>query len=196
MRPMSGKPPSKSPEALWAELEALPPGIKGEIIGGTLYTQPRPLALHQHVRTLIGADLLGGYQRGRGGPGGWRILAEPGVRILPHEEFSPDIAGWRKERLPRIPDGAITLVPDWICEVQSKGTRAYDIEVKRAFYASIGVGWLWYVDPKPRTLYVSRLENGRWVEMGMWTGRHTVKAMPFDEVTLDLAEWWDDEGEE
>jgi Uma2 family endonuclease len=192
---MVAKLSSASPDALWAELEALPEGVKGEIIHGTLYTQPRPLPRHQNVGTLIVTDLVGGYQRGRGGPGGWLILAEPGIRIAPKEEFSPDVAGWRKERLPRIPDKPITLVPDWICEVQSKGTRRYDVQTKRSFYAEIGVGWLWYIDPDTRSLVVSRLERGRWLEEGIWSGANKIHAPPFEAVELDLAEWWGDEDE-
>ena len=192
---MVAKTSSAMPEALWAELEALPEGIKGEIIHDTLYAQPRPFSRHQDIAGAITSDVRGAYQRGRGGPGGWWIIVEPGVRIAPKEEFSPDVAGWRKERLPRIPDKAITLVPDWICEIQSKGTRRYDIQVKRAFYREIGVGWLWYVDPDTRSLVVSRLERGRWLEEGIWSGANTVKAPPFEAVEIDLAEWWGDEDE-
>src|SRR5437016_6249099 len=125
--------PSATPEALWAELEALPEAVKGEIIKGTLYTQPRPLPRHQNIGAAIGGDLRGAYQRGRDGPGGWWILPEPGIRLTPTEEFSPDVAGWRKERLPTIPERAIAIAPDWLCEVQSKGTRRYDLQTKRLF---------------------------------------------------------------
>jgi Uma2 family endonuclease len=184
---------SSSPEVLWAELEALPKGVKGEIIKGTLYTQPKPLPRHQNIEGAIGSDLRNAYQRGRGGPGGWLILIEPGIRIVSTEEFSPDVAGWRKERLPTIPKRPITLAPDWLCEVQSKSTSRYDLQTKRPFYAEIGVGWLWYVDPEHQTLSVSRLERGRWVEMGIWSGADKVKAPPFEAVELDLAEWWGEE---
>ncbi len=76
-----------------ADLEALPPGVKGEILKGVLYTQPRPRAR-------------------------------------------------------------------------------------------------WYVDLEARTLTVSRLEGGRWSELGVYGNDDKVRAAPFEAVEIDLAEWW------
>ena len=37
----------------------------------------------------------------------------------------PDLAGWRRERKPELPDTAyFTLAPDRVCEVLSASTRA------------------------------------------------------------------------
>jgi Uma2 family endonuclease len=37
----------------------------------------------------------------------------------------PDLAGWRRERLPHLPKAAFfSLAPDWICEVLSPSTAA------------------------------------------------------------------------
>src|ERR1019366_5222523 len=95
-------------------------------------------------------DLTSPYQPGRGGPGGWWILPEPGIAMPGSREFSPDVAGWRRERLPALPDTKLTLAPDWLCEIHSTRTRGYDMRVKRPFYAEIGVEWLWYVDDAAR----------------------------------------------
>jgi Uma2 family endonuclease len=177
--------------ATMADLEALPPHLKGEIIDGELYVQPRPRSRHASVEAGVVEDLRGPYQRGRGGPGGWWILPEPGIELLGSPEFSPDVAGWRVERLPELPDDApIVIVPDWICEILSPSTRGYDQLVKRPFYARIGVGWLWYVDLEARTVTVSRLEGGKWVEVGVAGEDARVRLEPFDAVELDLAEWW------
>lgn len=78
------------------DLERLPPHLKGEIIEGVLYTQPRPRARHANVETSLVSDLHGPFQRGRGGPGGWWILAGPGIEVPGSPEFSPDVAGWRR----------------------------------------------------------------------------------------------------
>jgi hypothetical protein len=64
-----------------ADLEALPKGVKGEIIEGVLYTMTRPRGAHQSVEAEVIADLLGPFRRGRGGPGGWWILPEPGIEL-------------------------------------------------------------------------------------------------------------------
>jgi Uma2 family endonuclease len=176
------------------DLEALPPGVKGEVIDGVLYAQPRPRARHAAVEMGMGHDLYGAFHRGRGGPGGWWILQEPGIQVPRAAEFSPDLAGWRRTTLPALPPDTdpIRVVPDWVCEVLSPSTRSYDNVVKRRFYAEIGVGHLWYVDPGDRTLAVSRQQEGLWVEVGVWGRDARVRAEPFADVELDLAAWWGD----
>jgi Uma2 family endonuclease len=174
-----------------ADLAALPPHIKGEIIEGVLYTQPRPRAAHQGVVSLINSDLRSPYQRGRNGPGGWWILVEPGIELPGSPEFSPDLAGFRRERLPRLPeDEPIRTAPDWVCEILSPATRAFDLKTKKPFYARIGVSCLWYFDLDAQTLTVCRLHEGRWLELGVYADSDVVRAEPFDAVELCLAEWW------
>lgn len=176
-----------------ADLEALPDTMCGEIIDGDLYAFPRPRAPHRSLETSIASDLHGPFQKRRNGPGGWWILVEPGVELPRAPEISPDVAGWRRERLPRLPvKEPIRVVPDWICEVLSPRTRAYDLIVKRRFYAEIGVGHLWYVDPEARSLAVSRLVDGRWLELGVHGPTERVRAEPFEEVEIELSIWWED----
>jgi Uma2 family endonuclease len=180
------------PHATRADLDALPRTWRGEIIDGTLYAFPRPRARHARAESRLFGDLDGPFDRGRGGPGGWRILIEPGIELERAAELSPDIAGWRRERLPRLPSkDAIRVVPDWICEVLSPSTRGYDQLVKRPLYAQIGVRHLWYVDPGPRVLTVSRLEQGRWVELGTHGPGDKVRAEPFEDVELELDAWFE-----
>lgn len=174
-----------------ADLEALPEGVKGEIIDGDLYVQPRPRAVHARAEASIVSDLQGPYDRGRGGPGGWWILPEPGIELPGSPEFSPDVAGWRRDRLPELPhDSSILVVPDWICEIHSPTTRGYDYLKKRPFYARIGVPWLWYVDVEARTVTVSRLVDGAWLEVAVKGEDEKVRLAPFEEVEIDLALWW------
>src|SRR5579859_6089044 len=175
---------------LIAELERLPATLRGEIIRGTLYTNPRPLPRHMDIEGSLVDQLRPPYHRGRGGPGGWWILPEPGISLEGSPEFSPDVAGWRRERLPTLPDGKLTLAPDWLCEIHSLRTRGYDLRVKRPFYAEIGVEWLWYVDADARTLTISRLQGGRWLELGIYGEREKIRVAPFDEAQMDLGEWW------
>jgi Uma2 family endonuclease len=178
--------------ATLADLEALPADVKGEIIDGELYVQPRPRAAHANVEDLIVDELKGPYQRRRGGPGGWWILSEPGIELEGSPEFSPDVAGWRRESLPKLPnDEPIRVVPDWLCEVLSPRTRGYDNVTKRRFYARIGVAWMWYVDVEARTVTVSRLEGGTWLEVAVHGEDEKVRLEPFTAVEIDLAEWWD-----
>ena len=176
-----------------ADLDALPPTMKGEIIDGVFYAMTRPSAFHQSIAGLLVADLVNPFHRGRGGPGGWTILPEPGIELPRAPELSPDIAGWRRERLPHAPtSGPITLVPDWACEVLSSSTRRYDLRTKRPFYASVGVSHLWVVDPDALVLTASVLERGRWLELGVWSDEVDARIPPFDAIAFDVNDWWRD----
>ena len=48
-----------------------------EVIDGTLYTHPRPAPRHITASSRLTIEIGGPFDRGRGGPGGWRILDEP-----------------------------------------------------------------------------------------------------------------------
>src|SRR5688500_15249513 len=103
--------------ATMEDLEALPPDVHGEIIDGALYTTPRPRPFHQHAATVLTGELEGPFGRARGGPGGWWIVAEPGLALPGAIEVAPDLAGWRRERVPKLPaNDQIRVVPDWLCE--------------------------------------------------------------------------------
>jgi Uma2 family endonuclease len=174
-----------------ADLEALPPELKGEIIDGELYVQPRPRARHARVEGAILVSTQGPYDLGQGGPGGWWILPEPGIELPGSPEFSPDVAGWRRERLPELPEAEpIRVAPDWVCEVLSPSTRGYDFIKKRPFYARSGVSWLWYVDVEARSISVSQLRDSAWVEVAVHGDDERVRLQPFPDVELALALWW------
>jgi Uma2 family endonuclease len=118
------------------------------------------------------------------------ILFEPELHIDGHV-LVPDIAGWRQERLPILPDTpSIDLPPDWICEVLSPSTIALDRTRKVPLYAHVGVGHLWLVDPQPETLEVYRLEAAAWRLVTSVAGGVKVAVEPFAEVELDLARVW------
>ena len=79
------------------------------------------------------------FDNGPDGPGGWWIIFEPELHF-DEEIVVPDLAGWRRERMPEYPDTAyFTLAPDWVCEVLSASTRRHDLHRKRPIYAGAGV---------------------------------------------------------
>jgi len=179
--------------ATWADLEALPETVVGELIQGVLYSMPRPRARHQRASTLLAGELHEPFWKGRGGPGGWLFLSEPGLAFPAEdvEEIVPDLAGWRRERLPTLPDdGSISVVPDWVCEILSPSTRRHDQRVKRPLYAKAGVRWMWLVDVDARTVIVSRNEGGRWVELGVWADAEAMRAEPFESHEIALSDLW------
>ena len=188
---MSTTKPSPQPATL-ADLDALPPGIVGEIIEGVLYTMTKPRAAHQLIGLEIGSDLLDPFGKGRGGPGGWWIITEPGIELPNNtKEISPDVAGWHRERLPKLPrNEPIRVVPDWVCEILSPTTRRHDLLRKLPYYAKVGVPHLWVVDLEARVVTVQRLESNNWVTIGAYSDETEVRIEPFDSVPLNVANWW------
>ena len=179
---------------LYAELEALPEHLTGEIINGRLYTQPRPVSRHALAESSLGGELYGPYHRGRGGPGGWWILIEPEIHFIRDTEvLVPDLAGWRRERMPRLPrDHRFEIVPDWVCEILSPSTARKDRVAKMPVYARYGVPYLWLVDPLAHTLEAFALRDGRWTVIGLFQEQDAVSVEPFQEIALELGALWVD----
>lgn len=116
-----------------ADIDALPPHMKGEIIDGVFYAMTRPRGFHQSLAGAVQGELYGPFQRGRAGPGGWWILPEPGIEFPGSPEVSPDVAGWKRERMPAMPrKKSITVVPDWVCEVLSDSGFGVSVGMKLA----------------------------------------------------------------
>lgn len=187
--PMSQKPPRP---ATYEDLERVPPHLVGEIVGGELVVSPRPRTVHARAAFRLGRA-LGPFDRDPSaeGPGGWVLLFEPELH-LGGEVLVPDLAGWRRERLPELPDAAaLTLAPDWVCEVLSPSTEALDRVQKMGAYAREGVKHLWLVDPRPQVLEVYRLEDGRWSRLAAHLGNVTVHAEPFASLALELGLLWE-----
>jgi Uma2 family endonuclease len=182
----------RSRPSLYEQLEALPEGLTGEILDGQLYAQPRPSGPHGLASSSLGYDLVGPFQRGRGGPGGWWIIDEPELHLIHDAEVDlPDLAGWRRERMPLLPEGhRYTVVPDWVCEVLSPSSESRDRKVKMPIYARFGVAYAWLVDPLARTLEAYALNAGAWREIGRFAGSELVSVAPFDAVTINLDDLW------
>lgn len=187
---MGDRPPPR--QAIYEDLKEVPPHFVGEIIGGELHVSPRPNPRHARAAFRLGTA-LGPFDRNQGveGPGGWVLLFEPELH-LGDEVLVPDLAGWRRERLPELPDTAgLTLAPDWVCEVLSPSTEALDRVRKMASYAREGVRHLWLVDPRPQVLEVYRLDEGHWSRSSAHLGNVSVQAQPFEQITLDLGALWE-----
>ena len=170
--------PSMNPPTL-ADLDALPPGIVGEIIEGVLYTMTKPRAGHQRTTRMIGGRVGDPFDNGLGGPGGWWIITEPGIELPNTPEISPDVGGWRRERMPELPfDEPIRVVPDWTCEILSKTTRRHDTNVKLPYYAKVGVANHWMVDIESRVLTAYRLESSDWRIIGTYSNETEARIPP------------------
>lgn len=190
-RPMSSLAVALDHPATLADLEALPEDVKGEIVDGVLYTQPRPRMRHSRAGGRIFGRISGPYDLDPDGPGGWWILSEPGIELPNAAEISPDVVGWKRERLAvPSPKDPIRVVPDWVCEVLSPSNRSYDRKVKFPYYARVGVSWLWVVDTAARTVEIKKLIDGRWTEIAVFSDDDVLRAEPFESVDIALAPIW------
>ncbi|MEJ7730414.1 MAG: Uma2 family endonuclease [Polyangiaceae bacterium] len=175
--------------ATYADLLTLSEDVKAEVVRGSIVTLPAPLPRHAKAQGTVRSLIGGPYDDddGRGGPGGWWILLEVDIRLSPHDIVRPDLAGWRRERLPEPWDTRpIEVVPDWICEVISPSNAAHDRVTKRHLYAEHGVPFYWLVDPGSRTLEALRLVDGIWVDAGTFDDAAVARVPPFESVALEV----------
>jgi Uma2 family endonuclease len=176
--------------ATYEDLLAVPKHLVAEIINGTLVTQPRPASRHARAASSLGGELYGPFDRGRGGPGGWILLDEPELH-LHGDVLVPDLAGWRRTRMPELPDAAaFELAPDWACEVLSPSTTATDRAEKMPIYARERVAHVWLIDPIAQTLEALVLDGDRWSVLGTWRDDAKVRVEPFEAFELELGGLW------
>jgi Uma2 family endonuclease len=184
--------PMDPKQRLYEDYLAVPEYRKAEIVDGTLWELPRPAPPHANAASVLGARLNTSFHQGDGGPGGWWILNEPELHLVPLEPMSPDICGWRVERMPNLPSTAFfELAPDWVCEVLSPSTTWLDRHHKMPIFARHGVKHVWLVDPIGQSLEVHYLgEQRTWSHVRALGGNVKVRIAPFDAIELDLAALW------
>jgi len=176
--------------ATYQDVLDAPPNMVAELIRGALYLHPRPASRHALVGSSLGVELGPPFYKGLGGPGGWWIIDEPELH-LGEDVLVPDLAGWRRERMPEFPDvPGFTLAPDWVCEILSPSTRKVDMREKRGIYAANGVAFLWFIDPDTRTLEAFALRDGAWMLLATLLDDEAVCVAPFDAITFPLSALW------
>jgi Uma2 family endonuclease len=177
-------------DATYADLCAVPEDFVAEIIAGELYATPRPAWRHVHTASALGMLLGGPFQFGVNGPGGWLILDEPELHFGA-DVLVPDLAGWRRERMPVAPAAAfVTLAPAWVCEVLSPATENIDRVKKLKIYAREGIRHIWLLNPILQTLEVWRLQQQVWSLLATYGETDRVRAEPFDAIELELEALW------
>jgi Uma2 family endonuclease len=178
--------------ATYQDVLDAPPDMVAELIGGTLHLHPRPAPRHARAGSRLGVVIGGPFDLDSGGPGGWVILYEPELHFA-SEVLVPDWAGWRRERMPRLPQTAwFETVPDWVCEILSPGTRRLDLTEKRDLYAGAGVRHLWLIDPDARTLEAFEAREGSWLLVGALKEDDEVRMPPFEAGAFPLSALWPD----
>lgn len=177
--------------ATYDDILALPEYQVGELISGVLYTHPRPAVPHARAASVLGAEL---HHFGGGsdddGPSAWVFLDEPELHLGPHV-LVPDLAGWRRERMPELPVAPyLTTAPDWVCEVLSPSTAAVDRSEKLPVYARQGITHAWLLEPTVKTLEVFRLDGPTYRLIATYAGDAAIHVDPFEDFELRLRALW------
>jgi hypothetical protein len=192
MRTVPRVPPFDRP-ATYDDLVKLPDHMVAEIADGELHASPRLAARHAVAYARLGGALVPAFDRGGAGPGGWCILLEPELH-MGRNVVVPDLAGWRRERMPVVPDVSFSLQRFHVVQ-QSSGGHGADRRCEGEALPprmDEGVSWAWLVDPIACTLEVLKLEHSRWTILAAHVGGEVVRAAPFDAITLELAALWGD----
>jgi len=173
-----------------ADLARIPPERGAEVVEGHVVYKASPSFSHGYVQGQIGGLLR--FGSGGRGATGWWLVTEPDVELEAHEVYRPDLAGWRRERVPSIPtEVPIRLRPDWVCEVLSPSTAGRDLSAKLRGYHRSGIPHYWVVDPEHHTLVIYRWQSDTYAVAGSAGLGDTIQAEPFA-VDLSVAQLFGD----
>jgi Uma2 family endonuclease len=155
-----------------------------ELVGGEIVRRPMTRLSHAVAQGNTRGELHA-YTRGAG-PGGWLIATDVSVAYEAHECPSHDLAGWRRERLPRLPQGIIDLPPDWVCEIVSPGHEKKDTLAMPLLLRRHRVPYYWLIWPEDRVLVAHRLEGDEWRVVATLKDAARARVPPFEAIELDL----------
>lgn len=160
-----------------------------ELIAGEIVKRPLPRPRHGFAQNRAGNQLAPFNSDGQFG--GWVILTEIDVYYDPNNCPTHDLAGWRRARLPALPDRTIEIVPDWVCEILSPGHERKDFLDNLLLLQRYGVPHYWILSPEKRTLLAYQLDNGKYALSVTAEGEATVRVAPFADIELNLAAIFD-----
>jgi Uma2 family endonuclease len=187
---------ASAPKTL-ADWLAQPEDAYLELIDGEFVEKAAPFFEHGVAQGSLMACLRGFARKlgGPDGPGGWWIASEVDI-ALDSNGYRPDVAGWRRERVPVPPKTRpVTVRPDWICEVVSESNRRHDTIKKLRRYQQAGVPHYWILDPLERSLTVYRNGPEGYLVLLAAEATETVRAEPFEAVALKVGELLGDDPE-
>jgi Uma2 family endonuclease len=178
------------------------PEEKGaELIHGQIVYKALPKLEHGLTQTKL-AEALGPFNRRPGGadrPGGWWLGSEVDM-LLVGEGLRPDLAGWRRDRVGKLPQpgpqGVVTERPDWVAEILSTSTAARDWDDKLRIYHAAEVTHYWILDPQNRILIVYRRTPDGYLLVRAANAGMTVRAEPFDALELSVGFIFGDDEED
>ena len=178
-----------------ADLEAAPPQLVAEIQFCDLVTHPIvPSPAAAFATTAPRAAITQAVVKERMGRADqWMVMNQPELHPRPHVVV-PDIAGWRRERMPQPPETEYSAPPpDWICEVQTPSTGKYDRRDRRSTYAPHGAEARWLVDAHAKSLETFARAGKAWLWRDAFFDTAEVCAPPFVAFGFSPGQPWPSE---
>ena len=180
----------RSGEFCYADYLAWPEGERWQLLDGHAYAVAPPSTAHQRVVFELGRQ-IGNQLQGKPCQG---FSAPMGVRLPGGDEADEDIRTVFEPDLlvvcdaSRIDARGVRGAPDFIIEVLSPSTAAFDLVDKRQRYERAGVGELWLIDPVSSVLTVYRREGEQFTaaDIRVGQGRLAVQSVPGLVLELDL----------
>lgn len=127
--------------------------------------------------------------RGAEGPGGWIFATGVEIKFEARNVFRPDVAGWRRERLTRLPpETPLEVRPDWVCEILSPSNKQNDLFKKLRVYQRCQVSHYWIIDPDAEALAVYRWTPEGYLLVLTAESDERIRAEPFEAVELSVRE--------
>ena len=127
-----------------------------ELIDGRLVPMSPTGGRHGIIESRLGSVLSVFVQQHHLG---WVLTGEVGIYIRrnPDHVRGADILFLSRERWPDgPPEGFLEGVPDLLVEIMSPNDRWQEVRQKIAEYFSIGVRWVWIVEPENQAVLVFR----------------------------------------
>jgi len=130
-------------------------GADCEYLDGEVVERNRGELPHSDVQTTL-AHLLRRHRKQQGPRLGIRVNTEIRIQISPRRYRVADLAVWRGDDI----GTGIPKVPPFLAiEILSPADRMVRMLPKVQEYLSIGVEWLWVIDPEERTALSFSREN-------------------------------------
>ena len=157
-----------------------------EFTDGHVQELPMPTFEHQAVLLFL-YGLFHGYLKRRGGV---VMVAPLRMRIRAGKFREPDLLLLRDRADPRC-RSPYWLGADLVAEVVSPDDPARDLVEKRVDYAEAGIAEYWIADPRAETIGVLTLQDGAYVEHGVYRRGTAARSPLLPGLVADVAACFD-----
>jgi Uma2 family endonuclease len=181
------------------DLLALPSDVRADLIGEQIEQRAMPSFQHEDIVGSLLTELRVHFRgpKNPSGSGGWWINSSTLIRFGGGKALCPDLAGWRRDRVPEKPSGfPVAVLPDWVCEV-SLSTRKKDTTQVPALLHANQVPWYWRLDVEDEALFVYEYSEKGYVQtMCLFRDDGKVRIPPFEAIELSMPVLFGDDPED